>query len=190
MERARIRRAVHDGCRSQSSFSCFCVMRRRYKTSSPCVNGARLLRTAGELSGSAIQDPFGVFKALSKPSRRSPCRRSAWIFFPLTMLRSKDRIIRAAKITGIARIVRIIWIAKIAGLARIADERPAPVRIGRESRRNEEGLAGMQKVSPGCINRQLIRCACRARQPPGCVNRRAAGSKDRRKGRRGTARPL
>ena len=63
------------------------------------------------------------------------------------------------------------------------------VGIGRESRRNEEGLAGMQKVSPGCINRQLIRCAC-ARQPSECLNRRAAGSKDRRKGRRGTARPI
>ena len=76
------------------------------------------------------------------------------------------------------------------GIARIADERPALVGIGRKSRRNEEGLAGMQKVSPGCINRQLTRCACRARQPSECLNRRAAGSKDRRKGRRGTARPI
>ena len=55
---------------------------------------------------------------------------------------------------------------------------------------NTESLAGIQKVSPGCINRQLTRCACRARQPSKCLNRRAAGSKDRRKGRRGTARPL
>mgnify|MGYP001690744288 CR=1 FL=1 len=60
----------------------------------------------------------------------------------------------------------------------------------RRSRRGEESLAGMKKVSPGCINRQLICYACRARQPPGCVNRRAAGSTDRRKWRRGTARPI
>ena len=45
-------------------------MRRRYKTSSPCVNGARLLRTAGELSGSAIQGPFGVFASITLPAVR------------------------------------------------------------------------------------------------------------------------
>ena len=45
-------------------------MRRRYKTSSPCVNGARLLRTAGELSGSAIQGPFEVFAPISLPAVR------------------------------------------------------------------------------------------------------------------------
>lgn len=37
----------------------------------------------------------------------------------------------------------------------------------RRSRRGEESLAGIQKVSPGCINRQSTRCASRARQPPG-----------------------
>ena len=45
-------------------------MRRRYKTSSPCVNGARLLRTAGELSGSAIQGPFEVFASITLPAVR------------------------------------------------------------------------------------------------------------------------
>lgn len=45
-------------------------MRRRYKTSSPCVNGARLLRTTGELSGSAIQGPFEVFASITLPAVR------------------------------------------------------------------------------------------------------------------------
>ena len=45
-------------------------MRRRYKTSSPCVNGARLLRTTGELSGSAIRGPFEVFASITLPAVR------------------------------------------------------------------------------------------------------------------------
>lgn len=45
-------------------------MRRRYKTSSPCVNGAVLLRTAGELSGSEIRGPFEVFAPISLPAVR------------------------------------------------------------------------------------------------------------------------
>lgn len=45
-------------------------MRRRYKTSSPCVNGARLFQTAGELSGPAIQGPFGVFAPITLPAVR------------------------------------------------------------------------------------------------------------------------
>lgn len=45
-------------------------MRRRYKTSSPCVNGAGLLRTAGELSGSAIRGPFEVFASITLPAVR------------------------------------------------------------------------------------------------------------------------
>ena len=121
-----------------------------------CGDAIRPLHYASTAQGSSElrENSLGPrFKALSKSSRRSPCRRSAWIFFPLTMLRSKDRIIRAAKITGIAWIVRIIWIAKITRNCQdrrwtscSRRDRQKVLPEYRKSCRNTESLAGIQKV--------------------------------------------
>ena len=68
--RAQLSHAGHDGCRSRSSFSCFPVIRRRYKTSSPCVNGARFFpRAEDALRMREIKRLSGGQRLLEKASR-------------------------------------------------------------------------------------------------------------------------
>ena len=131
-------------------------MRRRYKTSSPCVNGAGLLRTAGELSGSAIRGPFEVFAPISLPAVRVDLLSVEEVTFE----GSDHRVAGVAKIAGVARVAKIIRIT------RIADERPALVGIGRKSRRNTESLAGMHQPP---VDLMCLQGASTAgmRQPPG-----------------------